>query len=286
MEVKDVNKRKRQLPGGWYPYDGEECRREIDSYIEGWTPPGTVPERPRGGIVPHAGWYFSGRLAAKVFYSLKSKLPCDLVVLYGGHTRPDEVPGIVMEDAWETPLGEIGIDQDFVKVLTKKIEVKRENPLTGDNTMEIQLAMIKYFFPGAKLLALRPPLSAQAIELGKEIAQIAKGKGISIVGIGSTDLTHYGPNYGFLPKGVGSGSVEWVKNVNDRGFIDRALRMDAEGLLAHAGQNDSACSAGAAASTIATCKALGSIKGELLDYYTSYDIMHDDSFVGYAGIVY
>jgi AmmeMemoRadiSam system protein B len=37
---------------------------------------------------------------------------------------------------------------------------------------------------------------------------------------------------------------------------------------------------------VATCKALGSQKGVLLDYYTSYDIMQDDSFVGYAGIVY
>ena len=62
--------------------------------------------------------------------------------------------------------------------------------------------------------------------------------------------------------------------------------MDAEGLLDHALKNDSACSAGAAASALATCKALGSKKGVLLDYYTSYDIMPDDSFVGYAGIVY
>jgi AmmeMemoRadiSam system protein B len=80
--------------------------------------------------------------------------------------------------------------------------------------------------------------------------------------------------------------VEWVKKENDRGFIDRALRMDIEGLIKHAEENDSACSAGAAASTIATCKALGAKKGVLLDYYTSYEILPDDSFVGYAGIVY
>jgi hypothetical protein len=80
--------------------------------------------------------------------------------------------------------------------------------------------------------------------------------------------------------------VEWVKQENDRGFVDRALKMDAEGLLKHALENDSACSAGAAISAMATCKALGSDKGVLLDYYTSYDIMPDDSFVGYAGILY
>ena len=80
--------------------------------------------------------------------------------------------------------------------------------------------------------------------------------------------------------------MEWVKKENDRGFIDQALRMDAGDLLKHAKENDSACSAGAAASAIATCKALGSKKGLFLDYYTSYDILPDESFVGYAGIVY
>jgi len=68
--------------------------------------------------------------------------------------------------------------------------------------------------------------------------------------------------------------------------VDLALRMDAKGLLKHAMDHDSACSAGAAASAVSTSKALGAEKGTLLDYYTSYDIMPDDSFVGYAGIVY
>jgi AmmeMemoRadiSam system protein B len=126
----------------------------------------------------------------------------------------------------------------------------------------------------------------KAEQLGKEVAEIAKKEGIPILAIGSTDLTHYGPNYGFLKKGVGPASVAWVKKENDKGFIDRALKMDAEGLLNHALENDSACSAGAAVSAMATCKALGSEKGVLLDYYTSYDIMPDDSFVGYAGILY
>jgi hypothetical protein len=80
--------------------------------------------------------------------------------------------------------------------------------------------------------------------------------------------------------------VEWVKRENDKGLIDRALKMDTEGLLKHALENNSACSAGAAISAMTTCKTLGAEKGVLLDYYTSYDIMPDESFVGYAGILY
>ena len=71
-----------------------------------------------------------------------------------------------------------------------------------------------------------------------------------------------------------------------KGLFDRALKMDTEGLLKHAQKNDSACSAGAAASAIATCKALGAEQGVLIDYYTSYDILPDESFVGYAGILF
>jgi len=281
-----MNRRKRILPRGWYPFDAKDCRKEIESYVEGWSPSQLPSSNGLGGILPHAGWYFSGKLAARVFYSLKLKSKVEVVVLYGGHLSTEDVPRIVTEEVCETPLGDIKIHAGFVENLMKSVDIRKESPASGDNTIEVQLAMVKYFFPEAKLVGIRSPLSHQAERLGKAVAEVAKKEGISILAIGSTDLTHYGPNYGFLRKGVGPASVEWVKKENDRGFIDRALRMDAEGLLKHALENDSACSAGAAVSAMATCKALGSEKGVLLDYYTSYDIMPDDSFVGYAGILY
>jgi len=281
-----MNRRERTLPRGWYPFDGKDCKREIESYLEGWSPSQLPSSKGLGGIIPHAGWYFSGKLATRVFYSLSSKSGVEAVVLYGGHLSTEDVPRIVTEEACETPFGDIEIHADFVKSLMKSVDMRKESPASGDNTIEVQLAMVKYFFPNAKLVGIRSPLSLQAERLGKEVAEIAKKEGISILAIGSTDLTHYGPNYGFLSQGVGRASVDWVKKENDKGLIDRALRMDAEGLLKHALENDSACSAGAAISAMATCKALGSEKGVLLDYYTSYDIMPDDSFVGYAGILY
>jgi len=281
-----MSRRKRTLPRGWYPVDRRECKREIESYLEGWQPTHPIEAEGLGGVVPHAGWYFSGKLAARVLHFLKSKRRVDTVVLYGGHLGPEALPHIVTEDIWETPFGDIEIHQDFVSALMKKARLARETPLGGDNTVEIQLAMVKYLYPEAKLLALRSPPSLMAVKLGEEIAGIAREKGLSILAIGSTDLTHYGPNYGYMPKGIGPVSVKWVREENDKGFIDQALKMDMAGLLEHAEKNDSACSAGATASAVATCKALGAPKGFLLDYYTSYDVYPDDSFVGYAGIVY
>jgi len=280
-----MSRRMRVLPRGWYPVDKKECQREIESFLEGWEPSLSL-KVVRGGMVPHAGWYFSGKIAARVFHLLMSKGKADLIVLYGGHLGPNDPPRMVMESSWETPFGDVEMDTEFARSLMKKIEVKTESPASGDNTMEIQLPMIKYFFPDSKLLAIRSPSSLKAERLGEEVARLANEKGLAILAIGSTDLTHYGPNYGFVRKGTGSSALRWVRDENDRGFIDCALRMDAKSLIKHAEENDSACSGGAAASAIATCKNLGAEKGNLIDYYTSYDIMPDESFVGYAGIVY
>lgn len=280
-----MSRRMRSLPRGWYPVDKKECQGEIESFLEGWTPSVSL-KVVRGGIVPHAGWYFSGKLAARVFHLLKSKGKADLVVVYGGHLGPDDLPRMVMESSWETPFGDMEMDTEFARSLMKRIEVKPESQTSGDNTIEIQLPMVKYFFPDSKLLAIRSPSSLKAEALGDEVARLANEKGMSILAIGSTDLTHYGPNYGHVKKGTGPSALKWVRGENDKGFIDCALKMDAKGLIRHANENDSACSGGAAASAIATCNILGAEKGNLIDYYTSYDIMPDESFVGYAGIIY
>ena len=60
---------------------------------------------------------------------------------------------------------------------------------------------------------------------------MAKELKVSILVFGSTDLTHYGPNYGWSPKGYGPEAVKWVKEVNDKKFIDQALKLDGPGML-------------------------------------------------------
>lgn len=281
-----MSQRKRNLPRGWYPFDAKDCQREIESFIKGWSFSNPSPGKGVGGVIPHAGWYFSGKLAARVFSLLKSRSKPELIVLYGGHLRPEERPRMVTDKTWETPLGEVELHTDFARALMERFEIGTEHPNSGDNTMEIHLPMIRYFFPGTKLLAIRSPASLKAKGLGEAVAELAREEGISILSVGSTDLTHYGPNYGFTPEGVGRPAAEWVKRENDHGFIHCALEMDIEGLLKNAQTNENACSAGAAASAIATCRSLGAEKGVLVDYYTSYEIMPDDSFVGYGGIVY
>jgi len=117
------------------------------------------------------------------------------------------------------------------------------------------------------------------------VVAVAQELQVSLLVFGSTDLTHYGPNYGWAPKGFGPGAVKWVKEVNDKRFIEAALKLDGPGLMQAVAEDQSACSAGGAAAAVAAARKLGATKTFLSDYYTSYDIMPGDSFVGYAGIV-
>jgi hypothetical protein len=274
--------RERMLPIGWYPASASACKTEIDKFIAGTAPlpPGTTVF---GGIIPHAGWHFSGKAAARVFYLAAKALQPQVVCILGGHLGGNSPPLLVADDAWETPWGDLPLATEFYAPLAKRLTLREEYP--GDNTIEVQIPFIKYFFPQAKVLALRSPHSAMAIELGKAVAAVAKELKVSILAFGSTDLTHYGPNYGFSPKGYGPEAVKWVKEVNDKKFIDDALKLDGAGMLKTAAEDQSACSAGGAVAAVAAAKADGAHKAKLVDYYTSFDIMPGDSFVGYAGIV-
>jgi AmmeMemoRadiSam system protein B len=114
----------------------------------------------------------------------------------------------------------------------------------------------------------------------------------AIVAIGSTDLTHYGPRYGFTPMGVGAEALHWASEVNDRQFIDLALALEPKRLLANALENGNACGPGAAAAVVTAAQRLGAKKGVLLGHTNSNEIMLREmgtasrDSVGYAAIVF
>lgn len=274
--------RERMLPAGWYPGSASGCRAEIEHFVTGLTPrPSEV--KVYGGIVPHAGWYFSGKAAARVFYLAAKAAQPQVVAVFGGHLGGNSPPLLVTEEAWETPLGNVPLATEFYAPLRKRLNLAAEYP--GDNTIEVQLPMVKYFFPQARVLALRSPHSPQAMALGEAVAAVAQELKVSLLAFGSTDLTHYGPNYGWAPRGRGLEAVQWVKEVNDKRFINEALKLDGPGMLQAAQEDQSACSAGGAVAAVAAGRKLGVRKAVLQDYYTSYDLMPGDSFVGYAGIL-
>ena len=277
--------RRRVLPPGWYPGTEEETRETIERYLRELGAQ-TAIESPEGiaGVVPHAGWEFSGRTALEVLLHIRR--PVDTIVVVGGHLSPSAGILAAMEEGYETPLGILPSDLDLLGAIEDASDISLEEDRSADNTVEIQLPFIKYLFPESRALSLRAAPSSDSIELGKAIKGAAESLGRSVAVIGSTDLTHYGSNYGFSPAGRGEEAVKWVKEVNDRGFIESLISMNPEDALDHAARHQSACSAGGAVAALSFAREMGASEGELLRYLTSYDIYPNESFVGYAGIIY
>jgi hypothetical protein len=277
--------RRRALPPGWYPATGEECRREIEGYLA------AAPRRPqglekvRGAIVPHAGWFFSGRLAAWAFAAAAAEGP-EVVVIFGGHLGAGP-PRVILEEAWETPLGRVTLARDLAGELHRRVSARREPAGAADNTIEVHLPMLRHLFPEARVLAARAPHTEEALSLGEEAARLCQEAGLGCAVFGSTDLTHYGPDYGFMPHGLGPRAERWVKEVNDARFVEAALALDGPSLLRLGAEEESACSAGAAAAAVAAGRRLGAGRGFLLGSYLSAEVASlGESFVGYAAVAF
>jgi len=201
-------------------------------------------------------------------------------------------PLFAMEDAVNTPFGgasqsdAMTIDADLREILYKRIKGRPDQ--YPDNTVEVLLPMVRFFMPNASLLWLRLPAEMSSYDSGKALADAAKELGRKIVVLGSTDLTHYGPNYRYAPKGLGPQALKWVKEVNDRKFIEAVESGDPQAVLERAEADLSSCSAGAVLGAMGYACAINAVPARLLEYSTSADITDaditgvPDSFVGYA----
>ena len=280
--------RKSMFSGSWYPGNAASCEKEIKGFLKEYSTV-TTSDRPlTGGIVPHAGWYFSGSIACNVIHCLSKEKSPDVFVIFGMHLHSGSPAYIMTEGAWGTPFGNLEIETALANQLNEKFafQIETADRFTQDNTIELQLPFIKYFFKNAKIVPIGVPPTKISLEIGKTVVALSKRLGLQVKVIGSTDLTHYGPNYGFMSHGRGSSAVDWVRNDNDRRVIDAMLAMDPEKIIKEAAANQNACCSGAAATAIAAAKELGAKKAETIAYATSHDKSPGDSFVGYVGIVF
>jgi hypothetical protein len=287
-EVGFMELRPADFSGSWYPRKEEECRRSVEIFEKESSPCPASGRDIVGGIVPHAGWMFSGTIACNVIQCLGTHESCNTCLVFGRHLHPGSQRYIMAEGAWETPFGPVEIDSEVAVALMADfsfvVETARRHD--QDNTIELQLPFIKYFLPDAKIVPLGLPPAPASLEIGRRAGEICSEKGRNALVLGSTDLTHYGYNYGFVPKGTGEEALEWVKTVNDRRVVDLMLEMNEEEVIGEALGNANACCSGAAAAAISAARQLGAQHGKILKYATSYDVRPDSSFVGYVGIVF
>jgi len=286
--VDSMATRRSDFAGSWYPGKESECRRAIEEFSKSGLPCPSASREKMGGIVPHAGWFYSGSIACNVIKCLKDEMDPETVVIFGRHLHAGSDSYIMKEGRWATPLGDLEIDHELGDKISSEFPfvVETATRYEQDNTIELQLPFIKYYFPNTKILPVGIPPAAASLRIGERIGELSLMTGRKTMVLGSTDLTHYGFNYGYTPKGVGEEAVDWVKNSNDKKAVDLMLKMDAEGVIRESLRNQNACCSGAAGTAIAAAKKLGAGTAEKLVYATSYDIRPDTSFVGYVGIVF
>ncbi|MEK6677331.1 MAG: AmmeMemoRadiSam system protein B [Planctomycetota bacterium] len=281
------------VAGRFYPSTRVGCEEAIAEMSAKLLPP-SVNERVVGGLVPHAGWVYSGAVTANVFKTLAVRQVSVVVLVGGVHRYRGKEAALFGSGRWETPLGTVEVDDRLAERVLGHTNLIVDDPYAHEeeHSIEVQVPFVQHFFPGARILPIMVPARATAPEVGEAIGRTLTCYGYDALIIGTTDLTHYGPNYGFVPKGVGVEANRWAKDENDRRFIDRVCSMQTQSLVSEASTHKNACSSGAAAATVAAASKLAAKNGILLDQTCSSEMASElgesvsDDSVGYAGIVF
>ncbi len=241
--------------GRFYPAAAEECREMLDALFARVPP--DIPAA-RGAIVPHAGWIYSGPTAALGIAAVAAWQP-ETVVLFGAvHVATRNPASLYDCGTWHTPAGALQIDEDVAAHLCGKAQIVVDRDVhTYEHSIEVQLPLMQRAMPGVHIVPILVQAGPWAEPVGRVAAQAAQTVQRRVAFIGSTDLTHYGPAFAFEPAGHGLQGAQWAKDVNDRRLIQLIERLDAQGVIADAAANRSACGAGAIAATIGAMQELG-----------------------------
>lgn len=247
--------------------------------------PGAVPEpTPHGprrilGIVsPHAGYAYSGPVAAYGYSRLAADgLPDAFVILGPNHTGLGSGLSIQIEGAWQTPLGVSAIDTELARNIQQSCDLidVDERAHANEHSIEVQLPFLQFLFKDAvkfvPICMMMQDLKT-SWEIAESITQQMNGKRIVI--IASSDFTHY--------------ESHETANRKDQDAIDAILNLDVEALNALGERNKvTMCGYGPITVLVAAAKKLGNVKAELLAHRTSGDITGDKSaVVGYSSVLF
>lgn len=264
--------RRPAVAGQFYPADSESLRKDIEAMTEGQRP----TELPRGIaiMVPHAGYVYSGRVAAVTYASVG--LARRVVLLGPNHTGAGEAIAVMDRGAWQSPLGEASIDPDLASAILARCSAARIDDAAHrrEHSLEVQVPFLQYLIPDFRFVpicigTLRLPV---LIDLGEAVAQAIRQGGEDALIVISSDMSHYVPAS--------------VAERLDRRAIDKILALDPGGLHRLVlGEGISMCGLAPAVAGLEAARRLGAQAARLVAYATSGDTTGDfRSVVGYAGV--
>jgi len=280
--------RKPAMAGYFYEAHRDKLIEQIEWSIRHPLGPGQLIKQPREGfrsvpivIVPHAGYIYSGPIAAMSFAEIyRFHNPRTFIIVGPNHYGVGSPVAIYPDGIWETPLGSLEVDSEVAKELMNKVKYLEPDvyAFSQEHSLEVQLPFIQYIFGNnVKIvpIALWRQTKDVARDLGNAIADvIASHEPGSIVYVASSDWNHYEPHE--------------ITTEKDMRAIDPVLKLDEDSFLDVIERYDvSACGYGAIATAIVAAKKLGVKNVVLLRHATSGDTSgYTLETVGYASIAF
>jgi hypothetical protein len=261
------------VAGRFYPLDANDLRQQVRGFLSQARQ--QKPIRAFGCIAPHAGYMYSGHVAGAVFAEIEIPELC--LVLCPNHTGMGRPLAIMSEGIWETPLGNVPLDDALANALKQHCALLQEDSSAHarEHAIEVELPFLQTRQPRVRLvpIALGTGNFEALAQLGGAIADVISAHDHPVLIVASGDMNHY--------------ESDVITRVKDRAAIDPILALDPRALYdAVTQQNISMCGLGPAVAMLTAVKKLGATSANLVKYATSGDISGDrDTVVGYAGIV-
>jgi AmmeMemoRadiSam system protein B len=269
--------------GAFYENDAEALKTQIEKCFLHDFGPKKLPiinKRPLreviGLVCPHAGYMFSGAVAANAYYQLAQDGKPDTVVIMGpNHTGYGSALALMNEGVWRTPLGDVEIDGETANQIVQETRLVDVDDVAHrfEHSIEVQLPFLQYLY-GSEFKFVPVCFQLQdlpsAVEVGKALVEVLASK--NAVVIASSDMTHYEPQGNAAAKDMAA--LKAVEAMDEKRFYSIIET-----------QNVTACGYGPIAAVITAAKGLGAKEAKLLCYRSSGDVTGDySSVVGYAAV--
>lgn len=265
--------------GTFYNLDPNLLKKQIETCFK--IKPKYQKKSIKTAVVPHAGYMYSGSVAAHV-YSMIEKT--NYLILGTNHSGMGSEFAIMKKGLWKTPLGEVAIDEEMCDKLMKECSLIEYDvmPHENEHSIEVQLPFLQYRFGSdfkiVPLTVLSELPDNNLLEnckfVGKAIGRVLKKENGKWIVLASSDFSHH--------------VQQRTAEKNDKYVIKSILKMDEEKFIESVREKRaSICGFGAIATMMYAAREMGAKNVELLKYATSGDVTKEEfSVVGYASIIF
>jgi AmmeMemoRadiSam system protein B len=260
------------VAGTFYPGDEKTLRTDLEQLTGGRRP----PPAPRGLalMVPHAGYIYSGPVAAATYTS--ACLARRVIVLGPNHTGRGQPIALMHRGAWRTPLGEATLDDELAGGVLSHCDAARIDEIAHrrEHSLEVQIPFLQHLLDGLRFLPICVGTMQLSLllDLGRAVAEAVREAGQDVLLVLSSDMSHY------LPAAVAKGE--------DEKALAPILALDPERLHRVVVESGiTMCGVAPVVAGLEAARRLGAQEARLVAYDHSGTRSGDhDSVVGYAGV--